>query len=301
MSSSTAKLGPNNAPEIVPGLFPFKQIEDLRDRRLELINSLQSTLDLQEQLAIFQQWLHLTVRTDSVGYHHKQQQIAISLGSQQVHSCNYRLNSEQEYLGEIEFTRSSRFSDEDLSQIETALTALLYPVRNALRYHDAIQTALRDPLTGTGNRIALDNALRRECQLAERYAQSVSLLVLDIDFFKHINDNHGHLVGDQVLQEVAQRVRGVTRETDMTFRYGGEEFVVVLSKTDINGAGLIAERIRQVIAQTPFAAPTGAINVTISIGAASLCKQDKIKDLFDRADQALYKAKSLGRNQVIKN
>jgi len=206
---------------------------------------------------------------------------------------------EQDDLGEVEFSRKTRFNEEELSGIEAALTALLYPIRNALRYHAALQTALRDPLTGTGNRIALDNALRRECQLAERYAQSVSLLVLDIDHFKLINDNHGHSVGDQVLQLVAERIHNVTRETDMTFRYGGEEFVVVLSITDREGAAIIAERLRLIIEHEAFNTDVGPVNITVSVGASCLQAQDNIKQLFDRADDALYKAKHQGRNQVV--
>jgi diguanylate cyclase (GGDEF)-like protein len=299
MSSSSAKLGVVTQPEVSPALVQFQHEDDVRQRRLDLINALQSTLELQEQLNIFHRWLGQLVAVDGLKYLNPQHQIELILGAETLHHCHYRLSTEQESLGEIEFTRRQRFSEEELSQIETSLTALLYPVRNALRYHVAVQTALRDPLTGAGNRIALDNALHRECQLAERYAQSVSLLVLDIDHFKAINDSHGHSVGDQVLQQVADCIRTVTRETDMTFRYGGEEFVVVLSKTDLPGAALIAERVRHSIAQQTFATQAGNIHLTVSLGASSLGVKENIKNLFDRADQALYQAKSLGRNRVI--
>ena len=300
MSSSTAQVGALNTPSPTPpGLFPLFDQDDSRLRRFELINTLQATLELPEQLGIFFNWLQQLVTIDGLSYNNRQHQISLNLGSEASHRCNYQLKTDQDMLGELEFCRRHRFTEEELSQIESALTALLYPIRNALRYHVAVQTALRDPLTGTGNRIALDNALHRECQLAERYNQSVSLLVLDIDYFKKINDNHGHSVGDEVLQQIAARVQVVTRETDMTFRYGGEEFVVVLSKTDLEGAAIIGERVRQIIEHEAFTTQAGDLTVTVSVGASHLRKNETIKQLFDRADEALYVAKNQGRNCVI--
>ena len=299
MNSSTAKIGYINQPEVQADVVQFHTQDDHRQRRLELVNTLQSTLDLKEQLQIFRRWLGQWVDVDGMEFKHPQHHLEISLGDKQQHHCHYRLTTDAEFLGELEFSRDHVFNEEELSQIETTLTALLYPIRNALRYHVAVQTALHDPLTGAGNRIALDNALHRECQLAERYAQSVSILVLDIDFFKLINDNYGHAVGDQVLQQVAHSIRAHTRETDMTFRYGGEEFVVVLSKTDLQGASLIAERVRQQIEQQAFKTQAGEIKLTVSIGAGTLHERDSIKQLFNRADEALYQAKATGRNRVV--
>lgn len=299
MSSPTAKLGLTSQPNTPSALMPFQIDGQSQQRRFELVNTLQSTLDLEEQLEIFQRWISEDVAVDGINYANRQHQTKLTIGTRARHSCHYRLNTDQESLGEIEFYRSSRFSETELSQIETALTALLYPIRNALRYYVAVQTALRDPLTGAGNRIALDNALHRECQLAERYAQAVSLLVLDIDYFKQINDNYGHSVGDQVLKQVAESIRALTRGTDMTFRYGGEEFVVVLSKTDLQGAGLIAERVRRFIEAKEFDTQAGKLRLTVSLGASTLQEKDNVKQLFDRADQALYQAKNQGRNRVV--
>lgn len=297
--TSTAKIGTIQQPHIVSPTPSLQPQEDMRYRRLELVNTLQSTLELNEQLTIFKRWINQSVAIDGLKYSNSQHNINFSLGHCDGHQCNYRLNTNNESLGEIEFSRKKPFKEEELSQIETDLTALLYPIRNALQYYVAVQTALRDPLTGTGNRIALDNALHRECQLAERYSQSVSILMLDIDHFKQINDQYGHTAGDEVLKQIADTVRNVTRATDMTFRYGGEEFVVVLSKTDIAGAEIIADRIRQHISAKPFETQAGAIPVTASIGASKLNKSERIKDLFNRADQALYLAKNSGRNQVV--
>lgn len=303
MPSSSADLGFINqsdlGPVATPSIMSPSVEADHRLRRFDLVNTLQTTLDIKGQLNIFFNWIKAQVNVDGLGYQHDQHGLRANFGIESQHHCHYRLNSNTEDLGEINFRRSTPFSEEELSQLETSLTSLHYPVRNALQYYVAVQTALRDPLTGTGNRIALDNALHRECQLAERYAQSVSLLIVDIDHFKNINDSYGHSVGDEVLKQVASAIRTVTRETDMTFRYGGEEFVVVLSKTDLLGAELIAERVRRKIEKIPFTTEAGDIHVTVSLGASKLRQQDKIKDLFDRADQALYKAKNSGRNRVV--
>jgi len=202
-------------------------------------------------------------------------------------------------LGEVTFSRRKRFSEAELSNIESLLGSLIFPLRNALKYRSAVQSALRDPLTGTGNRIALDNALAREKSLADRYDQPLSLLTIDIDHFKRINDNFGHSSGDEVLREVARGIVAVTRQTDMTFRFGGEEFVVLLNKTNPEGASVIAERIRHFIEKARVETNNELLQATVSIGVSTLRKDESTKMLFDRADQALYKAKAQGRNQII--
>jgi two-component system cell cycle response regulator len=127
-------------------------------------------------------------------------------------------------------------------------------------------------------------------------------MVLDIDFFKSINDTYGHDAGDDVLREFAVRIRKCIRGIDLACRYGGEEFVIVMPETDLNVAGMVAERLRRAIAADPFAVEKGTkrIDVTISIGIATLDnKGEPISDVMKRADQALYRAKRDGRNRVV--
>jgi two-component system cell cycle response regulator len=130
----------------------------------------------------------------------------------------------------------------------------------------------------------------------------ISFLIMDIDYFKAVNDTHGHDAGDEVLCEFANRISANVRGMDLACRYGGEEFVVVMPDTDIAFAYTVAERLRQSVEQTPFriARPPHEIHVTISIGmAATTGKSDSAEDLLHRADQALYRAKHEGRNRVI--
>jgi two-component system cell cycle response regulator len=129
----------------------------------------------------------------------------------------------------------------------------------------------------------------------------LAVLILDIDYFKSINDTHGHDAGDDVLQDFAIRIRKSIRGIDLACRYGGEEFVVVMPETDMAVATMVAERLRRRIAGEPFPIQKGArtIDVTISIGIAALGPDDTAAAVIKRADQALYRAKRDGRNRVV--
>ena len=147
--------------------------------------------------------------------------------------------------------------------------------------------------------MALDSTLKREINLSKRHQQPLSLLAIDIDWFKNINDTYGHLAGDEILQNLVGTIAKPSRSTDHTFRYGGEEFVVLLHNTSPEGASVIAERIREAVENQTVLISGEAIKVTVSIGVATLKIQDSAKSFFDCADQALYKAKRNGRNQVV--
>lgn len=162
--------------------------------------------------------------------------------------------------------------------------------------------ALADPLTTLSNRRALEWELTRQIQRAQATGNPLSLLVLDVDFFKVVNDCHGHQVGDQVLQLMAQRLRTYLRSQDAVFRYGGEEFVVLLKNTDNAGAVAIAQRLRVLIGDHPFAVARDlTLTITLSIGVATFDHSDdwEGRSLFQRADQGLFQAKTSGRNQVV--
>ena len=126
----------------------------------------------------------------------------------------------------------------------------------------------------------------------------MTLIMIDIDHFKNINDTHGHLVGDKVLTEVARRLSAAVRDFDSLGRYGGEEFLVVLKGTPLSTALTVAERVRTHIAAGPISLHGLKVNVTISIGVSVIQPGDSIEEFIKRADKALYKAKSAGRNRV---
>lgn len=158
--------------------------------------------------------------------------------------------------------------------------------------------ALQDPLTELPNRQAYTNRIEQERARHIRHQRPLSMLVIDIDFFKRINDDFGHLAGDKVLKAVADRLRSRLRKEDFLCRYGGEEFVMVLPETAETQALELGEMLRKTIEKTAFHFRGEPVNVTISIGVAQFTKPESIEQVFERADSALYKAKQSGRNQV---
>jgi diguanylate cyclase (GGDEF)-like protein len=168
------------------------------------------------------------------------------------------------------------------------------------RMHTEIQhLSVTDPLTGLNNRRYFLDVASREFLRSRRYRRPLSLIMMDIDHFKSVNDTYGHLAGDQVLVEVAQRSSRVLRGSDVRARYGGEELVFLLLETPLEGAMRAAERIRESIANAKIEINDKTIAVTVSLGVASLDARDTDLDaLISRSDQALYAAKRAGRNRV---
>jgi two-component system, cell cycle response regulator len=159
--------------------------------------------------------------------------------------------------------------------------------------------AMHDPLTGIWNRGALLDSVGRELERGRREGRCVALLMFDIDRFKSVNDTYGHPVGDEVIVETARRLGATIRTYDGLGRLGGEEFMVVMSCRNTEEAAALAERLRQVIASTPFATGAGPLNVTSSVGvASSLTAGFEAAVVMAAADQALYRAKHNGRNRV---
>ncbi len=148
-----------------------------------------------------------------------------------------------------------------------------------------------DPLTGLGNRRALDHVLSTQFSILKRYGTLFSLAIIDIDHFKELNDQHGHQHGDQMLRDLAELLTGSLRAVDIVSRYGGDEFVAVMPHTDIAGAETLGERLRaEIERRMPF---------TVSLGVASVGEADTPESLFKRADAALYRAKTEGRNRIF--
>ena len=157
----------------------------------------------------------------------------------------------------------------------------------------------RDGLTGIYNRRFLEEAIAKEFSRTHRYGGATSLVMLDIDHFKHINDTHGHLAGDEILRTTAKRLNDMMRRTDTLGRYGGEEFGILLPETTMDGAKIFAERIRAKIGEAVMLYGETPIQVTISVGIAQYHgKMSRYEELIKEADDALYQAKEAGRDCV---
>jgi diguanylate cyclase (GGDEF)-like protein len=156
-----------------------------------------------------------------------------------------------------------------------------------------------DSLTGLYNRQAILAKLHELVNLANRYKEDFSLILLDIDHFRKVNDRHGHLIGDEVLENVAALIRGNIRDTDVAGRYGGEEFIIILPRTDLSSSWVAAERLRSIVERTEMKDSAGNIfAVTMSQGLVGWERNDDAGSLVSRADEALCKAKEKGRNRV---
>lgn len=173
-------------------------------------------------------------------------------------------------------------------------------VENARRFEREARAARTDALTGLGHHGALMEHLARALQRSREQGAPLSLVMLDLDNFKGVNDRLGHLAGDALLVALAQRLGGQLREGDAAFRYGGEEFTVVLRATDGAEAGRIAERLRRAVAEVPFlVSQEHSLHVTCSLGVATLDDSRSALELIDAADRALLHAKRTGKNRVV--
>lgn len=216
--------------------------------------------------------------------------------------------------------RSQRnfFSRDDLTLLEFFAAQAAVSIENAMLNDDLegqvkarttelaeaneklFQLAITDPLTGLHNRRHFFELAQLQIAHARRYEEPLSVMMVDLDHFKHVNDTYGHLAGDQVLQAFARRTLDCVREADVVGRYGGEEFALLLPDTDLEHAADLGERLRQAIAGQPVITEAGEIPVTVSVGVAQYPPQAELNsdDLFHLADQALYTAKEGGRNRV---
>ncbi len=192
--------------------------------------------------------------------------------------------------------------NELLARVRTQIRKKRYTERLRDNVQMSIEAAITDTLTTLHNRRYMESHLGTLVEQAAARGKPLTVLVLDIDFFKVVNDTHGHDAGDDVLREFAVRLKKSIRGIDLACRYGGEEFVVVMPDTDMAVATMVAERLRRRIAAEPFAICKGqsSVQVTISIGLAALGQpDDTATNVLKRADQALYRAKRDGRNRVV--
>jgi diguanylate cyclase (GGDEF)-like protein len=265
------------------------QISDLLSRNLEITQVIETFIT------------EIAIEIDFCGYRFNCDDIDTSIEQGVIEGFNakYRLKIQNRLLGELTLFKRASFNSHELCELEDLLCSLIYPIRNALMYQIALKSAYRDPLTGLNNRTSMEKNLPREIDLAKRHSQSMALLVMDLDGFKQINDSCGHDIGDQVLREVAQVIRQVVRNTDLVFRYGGDEFVGGLAQTDIHGAIDVSERIRSSIDELDLQKCGAVGRVQISIGITLVRKSDSFLSTFKRADKALYQAKINGKNQII--
>lgn len=225
--------------------------------------------------------------------------------------CLIWRDGENHCLRDLGATNRTRLNDEELADETRRLSdgdhitvgeSILKFVGHAsveAPYHEELyQLATHDALTELCNRRHFDELLTKEIARASRHQRKLTLAIIDIDWFKAVNDRYGHVEGDGVLRRVADAIRAHARVEDVAARIGGEEFALVLPETGLDAALGICERLRQAIEQIAFRFDDQRETVTVSIGMSALAAQDTRKGLLERADRALYQAKNSGRNKI---
>ena len=190
------------------------------------------------------------------------------------------------------------YTHNDIDLLTSLEPAYAVAIRNAQLHGELENLAVTDPLTSINNRRGFFQLASREVAHYKIATTNLSILMIDIDFFKRVNDYYGHAVGDEVIQRIAKACRDCLRENDLIGRYGGEEFVILLHDSDLATARIVAERVRHNIAQLRINTEKGPISVTISIGVANIQDSSSLDTLLQHADEALYQAKKRGRNRV---
>ncbi len=205
-------------------------------------------------------------------------------------------------LGAVEYLEKPLHTNELTAHVRAILRFKLKQDQSIEEYKRLSELSLTDPLTGAYNRRALDTFLKARLSESSRHNIPVSCVMFDIDHFKNINDSHGHHVGDVVLKDISDLVRGLCRQEDALIRYGGEEYLVILFHTPREGAEIFSERVRECVAEHKFRSGDLLMKVTISGGIASKPEDDlpaEPEAMIRLADQRLYIAKRRGRNRIV--
>lgn len=197
-----------------------------------------------------------------------------------------------------------KLSKRDIDYLEQLTRQSAVTINRANNYSKILQYATLDALTSLNNRRQFETRLKQEVAAAKRQQKPLCGMMIDIDFFKRVNDTYGHAAGDEVLKQTAAVIKELLRESDIPSRYGGEEFAILLPFTRLDEAKVVGERLRKAVESTPVTigeddARKKNINVTISMGIAEFNPEETGEELFERADKALYQAKESGRNRVV--
>jgi two-component system cell cycle response regulator len=197
------------------------------------------------------------------------------------------------------YGRASAFEEEDIDSLEILVRQAETAIENSFLYEEAVRLSLTDGMTGLWNRRNFDLRLESELSRALRFSEPFAVVFVELDQMKAVNDRWGHQAGDTVLIELARRLTEAVREVDVVARWGGDEFTLLLPKTGLDGALLLAEKIRSAVGTAPFRIDSGNLDITISVGVAAYPEHGSSgKDLVNAADAAMYQAKARGRNRV---
>tara|TARA_R100001377_G_C3192619_1_gene111236 strand:- start:228 stop:1139 length:912 start_codon:yes stop_codon:yes gene_type:complete len=274
-------------------------IGDKHDLKMQLTEVLQTSLDLNVLLSIFLERVSTVVRLDGIHYINDEANVTAAIAKQASHSCGYRLITNEDNLGEIVFKRGKKFTEKELSILETLLSPLIHPLRNALRFSAATKAAFADPVTGIGNKVHMMGDLEREIDLAKRHNQALSVLMIEVDSLGKTASKALIKQSKLAMTDLAQRIVKLSRTTDGVYRCESGTFMAILSNTDRAGAHIMAKRISESAHDLVLVEDNQDVQkLTLSVGMAVLTGTDSSASLIDRAGKALNNAKKRGGNLI---
>ena len=289
----------NNRKSSIIIIKPIKKIESLTEESLRTMYILQSTLDINILIELFDNELKKMVSHDYLNYKNSIENININLGEIIKEKLIFNLKINNNSLGKFVIANNTKFNKWEINEIKNLMSVLVQPINNALHYKQAITNASIDPVTKLNNRTLFNKIINQEIDFAHRYEQKLLLMMIDLDNFKKINDNFGHNIGDVLLNLLGQELTKFMRRSDLVFRYGGDEFCIILRNSILDGAKKLANRVRNNIDENEFNCNDVKIKISVSIGLAKLHDDDDSITFIERADKLLYDAKNAGRNNVI--
>jgi len=265
-------------------------VEDIIEQRqiLSFMKKLQTTIDANELISLLATEAKRYI--DFSGLYFKSKKLNQTLrGSRKskAERC-FDLKVDNEFIGTISYGINRPISNAGLKVLEQLHQCLLHPIKNAIAYYSAMQLAMHDGLTGLGNRRYFDEQLKRAMHNANRHHSLVGLVLGDLNKFKIINDTYGHAAGDVVLQEFANILRQCTRDSDSSFRFGGDEFAVIVENANDSALLIIEQRINNALENNPILAK---YHLGCSLGSTFMSRADNEISFFERADEILYRNK----------
>lgn len=295
-----AKMQPEaNADKSKQILHTEAFIGDKHDLKMQLTEVLQISLDLNVLLGVFLERVSTVVRLDGIHYISDDGNVIATIAKQASHSCGYRLITNEDNLGEIIFKRGKKFTEKELSILETLLSPLIHPLRNALRFNAAVTSAFADPVTGIRNKVHMLGDLEREIDLAKRHNQSLSVLMIEVDSLGKSASKALLKQSKLALTDLAQRIVKLSRITDGVYRCESATFMAILSNTDRAGAHTMAKRISNSAHDLVLVEDDQEVQkLTLSVGMAVLTGTDSSASLIDRASKALNNAKKRGGDLI---
>ncbi len=267
--------------------------------KLQLTHALQEELRVEQVLQRFLREVSDVLPDISMTYRAAEGVLSFAGGLEHQHRCHYHLDILGHSLGDLTFSRKQAFDDAEQVLLEVMLCRLVYPLRNAMVYERAVQSATHDPLTGLQGRQSFDQHLRHEMAVAARHGTPLTVMFVAVDFFRNLKDPFGTLIADYVLCDLTEIIKSCTRKIDFVFRYHGDQFAIILPKTDERGARPLATRICAALTLAGSEVAEHRVPVTVSIGMAAFQTLDNAATLTNRAERCCHQAKVSGESRIV--